>query len=269
MVELSPESIAVIAGIVSGIFMLVHIRGLPRNLRQTFSPAVYIMPIMTVWGTYVLLTWAYSISPVIFYGFVTLIPLTLVGIFMFRLIVSVRQWLQRRHWDPFGQINVPVNPPPPPPPNKIAFIERLPITQFQPQVDFDNAPIIQYSQQGQAVWQPTPVLNLRGNVPLTADWVSIDIKIPERVRQGEKLAIRVDVSNNHASRVLRDQALLEVRFPTGVAQALGPDPINIEPSGDMVSLFYTWNVPYLAGNYVIRYHLLNLSSKTEKALAVQ
>jgi hypothetical protein len=190
----------------------------------------------------------------------------MMAIFILRFVRKMNNWLHRRE---FGilqeQFRSRVRASPNP---EIRFLGGQ-VIKAPPLIDFQNAPLIQNRQEGRMTWHPIPVVQLGPDAPLTKDWVSTKIVMPATVRQGKVLAIRIDITNNHATKDIVDQGLLEIRHPTSVAQALGPDAIKIQPNGDTVSLYYTWNVPYIPGNYVVKYHLLNLQARTEKAVVVK
>jgi len=250
------------AALFSALVFLALIR-LPRGFKKSFGPAIYIMPIMGAWGTYLLLNWVYLLNPVVPYVLVFLVPVFLVGLFVLKFITLSTHWARRRIGHIHHEANnlaIPPLPPAPPqlPQNAQSNTHRE---------DYFSAPLIQNWDGGG--WRPTPIIKLGRSVPLTGEWVSIDINTPERVRQGEILAVRADISNGHSSRPLNDKGVLEIVFPTGTKHGYGPDAISLQPNGDTISLYYTWRVPFLPGNYILRYHLVGLQSMTEKVLVVE
>ena len=118
------------------------------------------------------------------------------------------------------------------------------------------------------IWRPISTIDSGSSVPLTDSWISTAIEAPATVRQGKTLVLRVEVSNNHRTEPLRDEGMLEVEYPSSVVQLLGTEPVELQPKGDTTHIYFEWTAPYLIGNYVLRFRLLNHQAKTERVLAV-
>jgi len=296
MIEsLSPGITAMIISIINGLFALIFIKKLPEGFKRNFSPAIYIIPLMAIWGTFIFSLWLYNLSPIVFYLFIGIIPIGLIALFIFILIKKARTWIHVRHLraqisrrygdlpaEPhrYNEANIKMDQPPISFSNDqilyvndnngspIDFVTHKLLIRSQTKVNFEDAPLIQYGNKGKTTWQPIPIIELGPDTPLTQDWISIKIETPTAIGRFEKVVIRVDITNNHLSKRLVDEGLLEVRFPTGASQVFGPDMLDLQPNGDTLSLYYTWDAPGLPGNYVIRYYILNLQARVEKAIKV-
>jgi hypothetical protein len=77
------------------------------------------------------------------------------------------------------------------------------------------------------------------------------------------------VSNNHGSKPLTDEAMLEVEHPSSALEVLGPEHINLHPEGDTTLVYFQWSAPYVPGNYILRFLLLEYQTRTEKVLIVE
>lgn len=119
------------------------------------------------------------------------------------------------------------------------------------------------------VWRPTPALALTEAAPLEEAWISTTIEASRIVRQGKTLVVRVEVSNNHRRKPLRDEAILEVEHPSSALQILGTEPVSLQPQGDTTHIYSQWTAPYIPGSYVLRFTILNHNVKTEKVLVVE
>ena len=161
-----------------------------------------------------------------------------------------------------------ITPPVTRPPVQVLRLILPPAPQVPIQVPFDQAQVVQFQRDGRTIWQPTPTVDTFGPTPLNEAWIATAIEAPRTVEQGKTLVLRVEVSNNHRSKPLRDRCMLEVEYPSSVLQVLGPEPIKLEPEGDTTLIYFQWTVPYLPGNYILRFLLLNHQVKTEKALIV-
>jgi hypothetical protein len=153
----------------------------------------------------------------------------------------------------------PTIPPPPSP-------------QFSPspaQAPFGQAQLIQFPRNGRTVWQPTPTVDTTAAAPLDEAWISTSIQAPRSVRQGKALVLRVEVSNNHSSKSLTDEAMLEVEHPSSALEVLGSDSVNLNPEGDTTLVYFQWSAPHVPGNYILRFLLLNCQAETEKVLVVE
>jgi len=143
-----------------------------------------------------------------------------------------------------------------------------PALPTSPHTTFEQAQLIQPQRDGRTVWQPTPTINTTA-ATLDQSWISATIEAPRIVKQGMTLVLRVEVSNNHRSNRLRDETMLEVEYPSSAVQVLGSELIELEPNGDTTLIYFQWMTPYLPGNYVLRFILLNYQAKTEKVLVVK
>ena len=159
---------------------------------------------------------------------------------------------------------------------QVGYIDHTPpfVPPIQPALQtplhttFEQAQLIQSQRDGRTVWQPTPTINTT-TAPLDETWISTTIEAPRIVKQGTTLILRVEVSNNHRSNRLKDESMLEVEYPSAAVQILGSELIELEPNGDTTLIYFQWTTPYLPGNYILRFLLLNYQANTEKALVVK
>jgi len=148
------------------------------------------------------------------------------------------------------------------------FIETVP-SQTIPQLPFHQTPLVQSQKNGRMVWHPTPTLALTEAAPLEEAWISTTIEAPRIVRQGKTVIVRVEVSNNHRTKPLRDEAMLEVEHPSSALQILGAEQVSLQPQGDTTHIYSQWTAPYVPGSYVLRFTILNHNVRAEKVLVVE
>jgi len=151
-----------------------------------------------------------------------------------------------------------------PPPTFVDTHANHPATEST----FEQAPLIQPQMNGRMVWHPSPTVDISPSAVLDEAWISTAIEAPHTVRQGKTLVLRVEVSNNHRCKRLRDESMLEVEYPSSVVQVVGSEPIELEPNGDTTLIYFQWTAPHLPGNYILRFIFLNYQVKTESVLVV-
>jgi hypothetical protein len=134
------------------------------------------------------------------------------------------------------------------------------------QDDFQLAPILQPEINGETIWKPTPTVD---SSFLTKQHVAVRIKCLNRAEPGSTVGVRVDVSNNHPNIPVKDDAVLILKMPTGVQRFSGPNTLELRPSGDMVSVFYIIEVPFIKGNYFIEFRLLGIGLVASRVLVVK
>lgn len=112
--------------------------------------------------------------------------------------------------------------------------------------DYYSAPLIQHWDT--SGWKPTPIIPVDKSSSLTKDWITVDIETPETVRSGDLLIIKVDIINHHPAKTLSDKGVLEIIYPNGTKRGYGPDPISVEPNGEMITVYYKWEAPFSQEN---------------------
>ncbi|MEM2704736.1 MAG: hypothetical protein QXR45_16445 [Candidatus Bathyarchaeia archaeon] len=258
---ISPFVIPIIGFITASVAVLFMIARLPRDFRETFGPAVYLIPIMGGWGVYQFLSWInHYINAVAVFLFLIIIPGCVTAFVIMLAAIKNRSHKIQRNIRQIIQTN------------GIAIRQTAPSLQTAiPRYginDYYAAPLIQH-WDSDGGWEPTSLVPIDKNTPLTKDWVTVDIETPEIVRPRDLVIIRVDLINNHPARVLYDKGVLEIVYPNGIKRGYGPDSIFIKPNGETLTLYYKWDAPLFPGNFILRYHLFSLQSKTEKVLVVE
>lgn len=258
---ISPFMIPIIGFITTSVAVLFMISRLPKDFKETFGPALYLIPIMSGWGIYQFLNWINYINVVatflfmiiIFACVTALLTLATINNRRYQIRRNIRRAIQMNHF----MIGQPVQ------------MTLQTSTQSKYDIhDYYNAPLLQHWDIDGG-WKPTPIIPIDKSSLLTKDWVTVDIETPETVRPGDLLIIRVDIINNHPTKTLYDKGILEIVYPNGTIRGYGPDSMSIEPNGELITLYYKWQAPLFLGKYILRYHLFSLRSKIEKVLVVE
>ncbi|MEM2738957.1 MAG: hypothetical protein QXG39_03805 [Candidatus Aenigmatarchaeota archaeon] len=256
---ISPSVVPIIGFITASVAVLFMIARLPRDFKKTFGPAVYLTPIMSGWGIYQFLSWInHYINAAAVFLFLIIIP-GCVTAFVMLAAIKYRSRQIQRNIRQIVQMNSIAT-------RRTAQSLQTVFPRYDI-YDYYAAPLIQH-WDSDGGWKPTSLVPIDKNTPLTKDWVTVDIETPEIVRPGDLVIIRVDLINNHPARVLYDKGVLEIVYPNGIKRGYGPDSIFLE-SQETLTLYYKWIAPLFQGNFILRYHLFSLQSKTEKVLVVE
>jgi|YelNatPaOPRAMG01_1025707.scaffolds.fasta_scaffold07961_2 hypothetical protein len=262
MVEglISPFLIPLLGSTVTTIATLFVLTRLPKDFKQSFGPAIYLIPIASGWWAYQFFNWLYYLNTIVLYLLLAVTFVSIIALMFASVKIRNRELL--RNIRQTIQINNP-------PTRQIASMASQTVLPTRYSIhEYYNAPLIQNWDNGGG-WRPTSIVPIDKSAPLTKDWITIDIDIPERVKPADILILKVDIINNHPKNLLYDKGVLQIIYPNGTIRGYGPDLISIEPNGEMATYYYTWKVPLFSGRYFLRYFLFNSQLKTERVLVVE